>query len=286
MASEIPAGLVMGSLQVSFEQFSFPVPRVIPFPFTSALVLPQGDAEQKRLAHCLLLRLLSALPPGQVELTLIDPLQQGQSVEPFLPLLKVEQLVPQGHVLTRSDELEATLGKLTDEIEEMIQQRFNEKASNWSECNAINPNAPLPYKAVVIFDAPEQTSEKSLWFLGRVCENGLRCGVLPIIAIDSNRMEDRRYEKFRARWQPPPRGLIIYCSAPELRNCHSHTCLSNGHVGTCLMALWQGSLKIAQQRRASRKRCQISGRTTSRMRRPLAVLIFPSDGRPLATSRP
>ncbi|HNJ05844.1 MAG TPA: hypothetical protein PLB73_16405, partial [Leptospiraceae bacterium] len=46
VASEIPAGLVMGSLQVSFEQFSFPVPRVIPFPFTSALVLPQGDAEQ------------------------------------------------------------------------------------------------------------------------------------------------------------------------------------------------------------------------------------------------
>ena len=198
MASEVPAGLVIGSLQVSFEQFSFPVPRVIPFPFTSALVLPQGDAEQKRLAHCLLLRLLSALPPGQVELTLMDPLQQGQSVEPFLPLLKVEQLVPQGHVLTRSDEIEAALGKLTDEIEEMIQQRFNDKASNWSEYNAINPDAPLPYKAVLLFDVPEQISDKSLWFLGRICENGPRCGVLPIIAIDGQRMEDRRYEKFSA----------------------------------------------------------------------------------------
>ena len=198
MASEVPAGLVIGSLQVSFEQFSFPVPRVIPFPFTSALVLPQGDAEQKRLAHCLLLRLLSALPPGQVELTLMDPLQQGQSVEPFLPLLKVKQLVPQGHVLTRSDEIEAALGNLTDEIEEMIQQRFNDKVSNWSEYNAINPDTPLPYKAVVLFDVPEQISEKSLWFLGRICENGPRCGVLPIIAIDSKRVEDRRYEKFNA----------------------------------------------------------------------------------------
>lgn len=198
MASEIPAGLVLGSQQVSFEQFSCHVPKVIPFPFTSALVLPQGNAEQKRLAHCLLLRLLSALPPGQVELTLIDPLQQGQSVEPFLPLLKVEQLVPQGHVLTRSDEIEAALGKLTDEIEEMIQQRFNDKASNWSEYNAINPDAPLPYKAVLLFDVPEQISDKSLWFLGRICENGPRCGVLPIIAIDGQRMEDRRYEKFSA----------------------------------------------------------------------------------------
>lgn len=196
MASGIPTGLVIGSLQVSFEQFSCHVPRVIPFPFDSALVLPQGNAEQKPLAHCLLLRLLSALPAGQVELTLIDPLQQGQSVEPFLPLLKVEQLVPQGHVLTRSDEIEATLGKLTDEIEEMIQQRFNEMASNWSEYNAINPDAPLPYKVVLFFDVPEQLSDKSLWFLGRICENGPRCGVLPIIAFDSKRMEDRRYERF------------------------------------------------------------------------------------------
>ena len=198
MASEIPASLVMGSLQVSFEQFSCHIPRVISFPFASALVLPQKNLEQKRLAHCLLLRLLSALPPGQIELILIDPLQQGQSVEPFLPLLKVEQLVPQGHVLTRSDEIEAALGILTDEIEEMIQQRFNDKAFNWSEYNAINPDTPLPCKAVVLFDVPEQISEKSLWFLGRICENGPRCGVLPIIAIDSKRVEDRRYEKFTA----------------------------------------------------------------------------------------
>ena len=63
MASEIPAGLVIGSLQVSFEQSSCHVPRVIPFPFANALDLPQDNAEQKRLATCLLLRLLSALPP-------------------------------------------------------------------------------------------------------------------------------------------------------------------------------------------------------------------------------
>ncbi|MFG8982324.1 FtsK/SpoIIIE domain-containing protein [Pseudomonas aeruginosa] len=198
MASEIPAGLVLGSEQVSFEKLSCHASKVISFPFSSALVFPQGDAEQKHLVHCLLLRLLQALPVGQVELTLIDPLQQGQSVEPFLPLLKVEQLVPQGHVLTRSDEIEAALGKLTDEIEELIQQRFNDKASNWSQYNAVQPDAPLPYKVVLLFDVPEQISEKSLWFLGRICENGPRCGVLPIIAIDEQRMEDRRYEKLNA----------------------------------------------------------------------------------------
>jgi hypothetical protein len=198
MASEIPAGLILGSQQVSFEKLSCHVPKVLPFPFVSVLILPHANVEQKRLAHHLLLRLLSALPPGQVELTLIDPLQLGQSVEPFLPLLKVEQLVPQGHVLTRADEIEAALGKLTDEVEEIIQHRFNDRASNWSEYNAINADTPLPYKVMLLFDVPEQISDKSLWFLGRLCEKGPLCGVLPVIAIDGQRMEDRRYEKFRA----------------------------------------------------------------------------------------
>lgn len=196
MASEIPAGLILGSQQVSFEKLSCHFPKVIQFPFLSALILPPSNAEQKRFAHHLLLRMLSALPPGQVELTLIDPLQLGQSVEPFLPLLKVKQLVAQGHVLTRSDEIEAALGKLTDEVEEIIQHRFNDKTSNWSEYNAINADTPLTYKVVLLFDFPEQISDKSLWFLGRLCENGPHCGVLPIIAIDGQRMEDRRYEKF------------------------------------------------------------------------------------------
>jgi hypothetical protein len=53
---------------------------------------------------------------------------------------------------------------------------------------------------------PEQISEKSLWFLGRICENGPRCGVLPIIAIDEQRMEDRRYEKFNATLKTQPRS--------------------------------------------------------------------------------
>ena len=106
--------------------------------------------------------------------------------------------MPQGHVLTRADEIEAALGKLTDEIEELIQLRFNEKASNWLKYNAVQPDAPLPYKVVLLFDVPEQISEKSLWLLGRICENGPRCGVLPIIAIDEQRLEDRRYEKLNA----------------------------------------------------------------------------------------
>ena len=198
LATATPTGLLLGSQQVSFEKFSCLVLHSIPFPFAHALVLPEDNEAQKRLAHHLLLRLLSALPPAQLEMTLIDPQKLGQSAEPFLSLLRVEQLVPQQCVLTRSDEIEAALDKLTNEVEELIQRRFNDKAPNWSKYNANNADNPLRYKVVLLFDVPEQLSDKSLWFLERLCENGPRCGVLPIIALDGNRVEGRRYDKFRA----------------------------------------------------------------------------------------
>jgi DNA segregation ATPase FtsK/SpoIIIE, S-DNA-T family len=197
VAPETPTGLILGSQTVTFEKHACLVPHIVPFPFQRALVLPEANAAQRRLTHHLLLRMLSALPLGQLELTLIDPLGQGKSAEPFLSLLKVEQLVPQQRVLTRSDEIETALGKLTDEVEELIQRRFNGKVSNWSEYNADNASNPLRYKVALLFDVPEQLSDKSLWFLERICENGPRCGILPIIAIDGQRIEDRRYERFR-----------------------------------------------------------------------------------------
>lgn len=197
-ASTTPDGLFLGSQHVVFHNSSCLVPYAVPFPFSRALVLPEDNADQRRLAHHLLLRMVSAIPPGQLELTIIDPLKFGQSVEPFLPLLKVEQLVPQQRVLTRSEEIEATLERLTDDVEEVVQHRFNDKASDWSAYNAANPDNPLRYKIVMVFDVPEQLSEKSLWFLGRLSENGPRCGVLPVIAIDGSRIEDKRYERFCA----------------------------------------------------------------------------------------
>lgn len=198
LAPEVPTAIALGAQRIAFETFSCQLPYSVPFPFARPIALSAGDAAHQQLAHHLLLRLLSALPPGQLELTLVDPLHLGQSLRPFLSLLKVAQLVPQQRVLTRADEIEATLGQLTDEVEDLIQHRFNDQASTWSAYHAKNPNNALPYKVVLLLDVPEQLSDKSLWFLERLCTNGPRCGVLPIIAVDSARMADRRYAKLQA----------------------------------------------------------------------------------------
>jgi S-DNA-T family DNA segregation ATPase FtsK/SpoIIIE len=194
---KMPDFLILGSQQISFKELRCQVPHVISFPFEHTLVLPEDNAAQRRLLHHLLLRLLQAIPPGRLELTLVDPLKLGQSFAPFLPLLNVEQLLPNQRVLTRADEIELALGKLTDETEDLIQHRFKGRISNWSEFNDTNSHNPLRYKIVLLFDVPHQLSDKSLWYLQRLAENGPRCGMLPIIAIDSQLIEDSRYEKFR-----------------------------------------------------------------------------------------
>jgi hypothetical protein len=214
-ASGVPAALSLGSQRVSFEQFSCQVPHIVPFPLARPIALSEDDAAQKSFAHDLLLRLLSTLPPGQLELTFVDPLRLGQSLRPFLSLLKVEQLVPQQRVLTRSDEIEAALGKLTDEVEDLIQHRFDDKAATWSAYNANHPASALAYKVVLLFDVPEQLSDKSLWFLERLCENGPRCGVLPIVAVDGERMADRRYAKLRATLQASAMNFDALLAGPQ-----------------------------------------------------------------------
>jgi hypothetical protein len=196
--TQLPCMLFLGAQEVSFKQLRCLIPHGLKFPFAHALVLPEDNQAQRRLAHHLLLRLLQAIPPGRLELTLIDPLKLGQSFAPFLPLLNVEQLMPQQRVLTRADEIEQMLGKLTDETEDLIQRRFRGRISNWSEFNASNSDNPLSYKVLLLFDVPEQLSDKSLWYVERLAESGPRCGILPIIAVDGQRIEDRRFEKLRA----------------------------------------------------------------------------------------
>lgn len=197
-ASEIPVWLSIGSQHVCFEQFSCQIPHAVAFPFSHPLTVAAGDPDQQRLIHQLLLRLLSVLPPGLLELTFVDPLKLGQSVEPFLQLLKVQPLVPHQRVLTRAEHIEAAFDALTEAVEELIQCRFSDQTPDWSSYNAANADNPLPYRVVTLFDVPEQLSEKGLWLLQRLCDNGPRCGVLPIIATDAAHVGDNRYGRFHA----------------------------------------------------------------------------------------
>ncbi len=191
-----PDALAFGRLHCRYENWRGYVPRLVPFPLPNALWRAPGD-ETTRQIHQLLLRLLHVVPVGQLEITAFDPSGLGRALEPFRPLLAIKKLVPAQRILTRSDEIEHALAALTDEVENLIQNRFTEQAADWAAYRSTRRDRLLPYRLLLIFDLPEQLSDRSLWSLTRLIEHGPRCGVLPVMVADVARLEDRKFNALR-----------------------------------------------------------------------------------------
>jgi len=194
--THFPDALAFGRMYLTYQNWKGYIPRLIPFPFKKSLWLPDQTTGH-RLIHQLMLRLMHCMPVGNVEITAADPLRLGTSLDPFLSLLKVKRLFPEQRLLTRSDELENALARLTDYVEDLLQNKFKGEIKSWSAYNSANSSNPISYKLLLIFGVPEQLTDKSLWYLGRLLEHGPACGVLPVVTIDESRLEDRKFTGLR-----------------------------------------------------------------------------------------
>lgn len=189
----LPNALAFGRLRLSYENWRGYVPRLVSFPIGQTLRLT-NSGDSQRLVYQLLLRLMSALPPKAMEVTAIDPVGCGTSLEPFLPLLKLSRPFCQQRMLTQADEIEYTLQQAMNYVEHLIQTKFTGDIRDWKQYNDANKEHPLPYKVMVLFDVPEQLSDKSLWYLERLIQHGPGCGVLPILLCDE-RLQEKKYAR-------------------------------------------------------------------------------------------
>lgn len=194
--THFPDALAFGRIHLTYQNWKGYIPRLLPFPFKKSFWLPD-QTKVHRLIYQLMLRLMHCMPVGNVEITAADPLRLGTSLEPFLSLLKVKRLFPEQRLLTQSDELENALARLTDHVEDLIQNKFKGEIENWSAYNEANSSNLIPYKLLLIFGVPEQLTDKSIWYLGRLLEHGPVCGVLPVLTIDENRLEDHKFTALR-----------------------------------------------------------------------------------------
>ncbi|UPU37500.1 FtsK/SpoIIIE domain-containing protein [Geomonas paludis] len=197
MDGRFPTALAFGRLRLTYLNWSGFVPRLLPFPVKRSLWLP-NDGASHRMLHQLLLRLIHVLPVGKLEITVADPLRLGKSLAPFRSLLDTQKLFPDRRALTRADEIEAALAQLTDYVENLLQNRFRDETTSWAAYNSNHRDSPLPYKVLLLFGVPEQLTDKSVWYLGRLLEHGPLCGVLPVLTIDRSRLEDRKFAGLHA----------------------------------------------------------------------------------------
>jgi hypothetical protein len=177
---EFPSQIVFGSLVLSHANFHDSIPRLVSFPVDKALWVSSGISEFA-LIYQLLLRLLFTLPVGRFEIYAADPLKGGKSLGHFLPLFTLKNLAPYCRVLTRADEIENMLREQLDYVEDLRQRRFMDAATTWKTYNDKNGGNLLSYRLILVFDIPEQMTDKSRWYLTRLIELGPDCGVLPVL---------------------------------------------------------------------------------------------------------
>lgn len=190
-----PDALVVGRLRLKFGDWSDAVPLLTPFPFTNALKMDADHEQAIPFVKGLLLRLITALSCGGLRILVCDPHHVGQSLGGLQPLLKIG-LFPHGRVLTRAEEIEAALREEADALEDIIQTRFKDPGMTWVRYNREHPSTRLEYRVIVLFNVPEQLTERSLHFLGRLVEHGPRCGILPVLTLNPNTQENRNFSRF------------------------------------------------------------------------------------------
>jgi len=201
-AKGIPEFLALGQLHISFalpegfqaKEWSKDVPHLLSFPFKKPLFgqyRANSGAPDNCLIRDLLMRLLFTMPVGSIQITAINP-QRGETLDPFKTLTDIKKLVPAGKWLTLSEDFTKPLREHYDYVEECKRLYFRDGINNWAEYNARNPEQPLPYKMLFIFGFPDQFLGSSITQLKGILEEGIRCGILPIITIDDSKIDPQQ----------------------------------------------------------------------------------------------
>jgi len=190
--SYFPDSLAFGRIRLQYENWQGFIPRLLSFPIKKTLWTSENEDNINQI-HQLLLRLMHIMPVGKLEIIVADPKKIGKSITSFNSLLQIKKLFPEQRVLTRADDLENRLMQLTEYAEDLIQNKFTGNIKNWKDYNASNPNNKLPYKILLMFEVPNQLTNKSLVFLERLLEHGPECGILPILTLDDGKLEDKKF---------------------------------------------------------------------------------------------
>ena len=132
-----------------------------------------------------MLRHLTSVMPGELKFCVFDPVGVGQSVGDLLDLAEYDPDLLGGKVWTSPQDLEGRLSELAQHVELVIQKYLRTTYSSIDDFNDAAGEVAEPYRVLVLFDYPNGLTVDSAARLKSIVENGPRCGVFTIIALDT-----------------------------------------------------------------------------------------------------
>jgi S-DNA-T family DNA segregation ATPase FtsK/SpoIIIE len=133
----------------------------------------------------IMFRLLSALPPGKVRFTIIDPVGLGQNFAGFMHLADFDGALVADKIWTEDRHIEQRLLDLTEHMENVIQKYLRNAYETIGDYNIDAGEIAEPFRFLVIANFPVNFSETAARRLASIVNSGPRCGVYTLITHDA-----------------------------------------------------------------------------------------------------
>ncbi len=155
----------------------------------------QGLSEAIGALRSVMVRLVTALPPGRVRFTIVDPVGLGENFAGFMHLADHDESLVGGRIWTEPLHIEQQLANLTGHMENVIQKYLRNEFRTIEEYNRQAGELAEPYRFLVVANFPTHFTDETARRLCSIVSSGPRCGVHALV------VHDRR--------QPLPAGFQI-----------------------------------------------------------------------------
>lgn len=164
------------------------LPALLQFPDRCSLQLRAAGTGRLRAVDTLqsvMLRFLTAVPPGKVRFTIIDPVGLGQNFAGFMHLADYDELLVNHKIWTEPSQIEQRLADLSAHMSNVIQKYLRNEFETIDDYNQYAGEVAEPYRVLVVANFPFNFTETATRHLVSIATTGARCGVYTLISVDT-----------------------------------------------------------------------------------------------------
>ncbi len=144
----------------------------------------EGRREAIDVLQLMMLRILTAMPPGKVRFTILDPVGLGENFASFMHLADFDEQLIASRIWTEGRQIDEQLTRLTAHMETVLQKYLRNEFATIHEYNAQAGEVAEPFQVLVVANFPTNFSEAAARKLVSIATSGPRCGVYTLIMVD------------------------------------------------------------------------------------------------------
>jgi DNA segregation ATPase FtsK/SpoIIIE, S-DNA-T family len=189
------------------------IPALLPFPERSTLLLETGDhgAVAIDVLQSIMLRMLTAYPPGKIRFTIIDPIGLGESFSAFMHLADYDEKLVSNRIWTDAQHIEQRLADLSEHMENVIQLFLRNEFETIQQYNDSAGEMAEPYRVLVVANFPANFGESAVRRLVSIINSGARCGVFTVLSLNAKSRLPRDFP----RKEIEPHAMTLSCREGE-----------------------------------------------------------------------